>query len=461
MHVSTEPPSRHVLAAGLASPVEPQVASTRTMATNEAPIHQAVPDEVSSSAAVAGVPHAPPSNPSRRQGDAEGIRVQRPRRAAPADAVRPTRAEVNLAALRHNLRVAIRHAGTSAVWPVLKADGYGHGAPAVARTLERAGAQAFCVALLEEAVELRDAGVNLPIIVMGGYYGGAWDEIVARGLWPIVYDASHLEGLARAAKTRGAPAIAHLKIDTGMARLGVRMADLEAFADRAATYPDVRIVGLMTHLACADATPSDGAIYQATGEQLGRFEEATRRLARRGIAPAVRHAGNSAALLQGQALYDAVRPGLAIFGVAPSGLSNELRAVMRVRTEIVDLRTVEAGESVGYSALFRAPRKTVIATVPMGYADGLFRQLGGRGHMLVRGLRAPIVGAVSMDMSMLDVTDIPGAALRDEVVVLGAQEGPLGKDAIGAEEIAGHAGTIAWEVLTSISRRVPRFYREP
>jgi alanine racemase len=128
---------------------------------------------------------------------------------------------------------------------------------------------------------------------------------------------------------------------------------------------------------------------------------------------------------------------------------------------VVDLRTIEAGESVGYGALFRASRKTVIATVPMGYADGLSRQLSNRGHMLVRGVRAPIVGAVSMDMSMLDVTDVPGVTLRDEVMVLGAQDGVLGKDAISADEVASHAGSISWEVLTSISRRVPRFYREP
>jgi alanine racemase len=134
---------------------------------------------------------------------------------------------------------------------------------------------------------------------------------------------------------------------------------------------------------------------------------------------------------------------------------------MRVRSEIVDLRTIEVGESVGYGALFRATRPSQIATIPMGYADGLSRQLSNRGQVLLRGRRVPIVGAVSMDMSMIDVTDVPGTVLRDEVVVLGAQEGPLGKDAITADEVAGHAGTVAWEVMTSISRRVPRFYREP
>jgi len=396
---------------------------------------------------------------ARRRSDApDSVRVLKPRRAAPADAVRPTRAEVNLAALRHNLRVIAKHAGRAKVWPVLKADGYGHGAPAVARTLERAGAEGFCVALLEEAVELRDAGVRTPILVMGGYYGGAYEEIVARGVVPVIYDASHLEGLARAARAAGHQVDAHLKIDTGMARLGVRMNDLESFAAEIQRYPEIKIAGLMTHLACAE---SDAGTY--TQDQVDRFEEATARLAAVGITASVRHAANSAAVLRGEALFDAVRPGVAIFGVSPlSGMSRELRPAMRVRSEIVDIRTIEVGESVGYGALFRAARKSRIATIPMGYADGLSRHLSNQGHVLVRGYRAPIVGAVSMDMSMIDVTDVPSAVLRDEVMVLGAQDGVHGKgDALAAEELAERAGTIAWEVLTSISRRVPRFYREP
>jgi alanine racemase len=405
--------------------------------------------------------HSSASMRARRRTDGpDSVRVLKPRRAAPADAVRPTRAEVNLAALRHNLRVIARHAGSAKVWPVLKADGYGHGAPAVARTLERAGAEGFCVALLEEAVELRDAGVRAPILVMGGYYGGAYEEIVARGVVPVVYDPSHLEGLARASRQAGVPIHVHLKIDSGMARLGVRLAELDAFVAELARWPnEIRVAGLMTHLACAEA---EGA--EATAEQVTRFEEATTRLAAAGIGATgiVRHAANSAAVLRGEALFDVVRPGVAIFGVSPLVTTRpDLRPVMRVRSEVVAIRTIEAGDPVGYGALFRARRTSRIATLPMGYADGLSRQLSNQGHVLVRGRRAPIVGAVSMDMSMIDVTDLPGVSLHDEVMVLGSQEGPLGKDALHAEEIAKQAGTIAWEVLTSISRRVPRFYREP
>jgi len=416
------------------------------------------------------IPAGPPSEP----------RVLRPRRAAPADAVRPTRAEVNLAALRHNLRVVKRHAAGSKVWAVLKADGYGHGAPAVARTLERAGADGFCVALLEEAVELREAGILAPILVMGGYYGGAHREVVARGVTPVVYDPSHLEGFARIVRAGEVPGPieVHLKIDTGMARLGVPWTDVEAFADKLADFPEVKVRGLMTHLASADAlSPED------TGEQMIRFDEATAKLARRGVRPDVRHAANSAAVLRGEAKLDAARPGVALFGISPRPImpaasdtsevaplpaalhggpfTTELEQAMRVRSEVVDLRTVEAGRTIGYGGLWRAERPSRIATIPMGYADGLSRHLTNVGSVLVRGKRARIVGAVSMDMSMIDVTDLPGVELRDEVVVLGEQDGPLGKDFIGADEVAQASGTIPWEVLTQISRRVPRFYREP
>jgi alanine racemase len=221
------------------------------------------------------------------------------------------------------------------------------------------------------------------------------------------------------------------------------------------------------------------------------FDDAVRVLAASGVRPRLRHAANSAALLgHPQTHFDLVRPGLALFGVHPCGplrtvplppteprpepladgdsggapsepLQAELRPVMSVLSQLVSVRDVPVGGTVGYGATWTARRPSRIATLPMGYADGLSRALSNRGHALVRGLRAPIVGVVSMDMTMLDVTDIPGVGLGDEVVLLGPQKGALGADEITASEIAGHTGTIPWEVLTNISRRVPRFYREP
>jgi len=234
---------------------------------------------------------------------------------------------------------------------------------------------------------------------------------------------------------------------------------LEALAQ----HPEVQLEGLMTHFACADAPD-----LEATREQLRAFAAIEKQAAAAGLVPRVKHAANSAAMLRlPEARFDVVRPGIALFGVSPfegeaeASPARELKPVMRVRTEIVALREIAVGERIGYGHTWKAERRSLIATVPMGYADGLSRQLSNRGHALVRGRRAPIAGAVSMDLTMLDVTDVQGVRLGDEAVFLGPQEGPLGRDTIGAAELAAHEGGIPWEVLTSISRRVPRFYREP
>lgn len=386
-------------------------------------------------------------------------RVLRPQRAVPSDAVRPTRAEINLANLRHNLRVLARHAEGTPIWGVLKADGYGHGSKAVARTLERAGIDGVCVALLEEGIELREAGIRVPILVMGGYYGRAWGELLRYELTPVVHDAGQIATLAEEVRFAGAePVSVHVKIDTGMGRLGVPLSDLGSIADAFARAPEVALGGLMTHFACADLGDAS-----TVDEQLDRFDEATRLLADRGATARVRHAANSAALVRSpRARLDLVRPGIGLFGIQPyADAAPGLRPVMRVRTEIVAVRELESGGTVGYGATWKAQKKSRIATIPLGYADGLSRALSNRGHVLVRGKRAPIAGVVSMDMTMIDVTDIEGVRLGDECVVLGSQKGPLGEDCVSAEEVAATLGTIPWEVLTNVSRRVPRFYREP
>lgn len=383
-------------------------------------------------------------------------RVLTPRRAAPADSVRPTRAEISLEHLRHNVAELARAAQVP-IWAVLKADAYGHGAKAVARTLERAGAKGFCVALIEEGIELREAGIYAPILVMGSHYPNAWPELLRHQLTPVISRSDQIEALAEEVRERGAPAFGvHLKIDTGMARLGVPFSELSSVAGVLARHPELRLDGVMTHFASAESD----ALFVA--QQLELFEQGTALLARMGLPVRLRHAANTAAMLSHPAArLDLVRPGIGLYGMAPgvAGVAG-LRPAMRVRSEIISLRTLRPGASVGYGATFRAARESRIATIPMGYGDGLSRALSNRGHVLVRGRRAPIAGAVSMDLTSVDVTDIPGAAIGDEVVVLGSQEGPLGSDLISAEQIAAQAGTIAWEVLTGISRRVPRFYRE-
>ncbi len=403
------------------------------------------------------------------------IRVLKPRRAAPADAVRPTRAEINLGHLRHNLRVLERAVGRGLrasspgvpeIWGVLKADAYGHGAPAVARTLERAGISGICVALLEEGLELRAAGITLPILVMGGYYGPlhrGLEDALEGDLTPVLYHDDQIQALARLARDRGRVLPFHLKFDTGMARLGAAPSAAGDLLGLVAGTPGVAMTGLMSHLACADAPDPE-----PTEAQLRTFDGIVRAARARGLAPRHCHVANSAAAIGMPASrLDAVRAGIAVYGVSPFAAdstieaASELRPVMRVRTEVVALRTLAKGDRVGYGHTWEADGERTLATIPMGYADGLSRALTNRGHVVIRGRRVPIVGVVSMDLTTIDVTDVPGAALGDEVVILGSQDGPLGSAQVAPGEIAELLGTIPWEVVTSISRRVPRFYREP
>lgn len=396
-------------------------------------------------------------------------------RAAPAEAARSTRAEINLAHVRHNLHelqaVLRDSAGDQPpprIWAVLKADGYGHGARATGMTLERAGVDGICVALLEEGVELRNAGVRCPILVMGGYYGRFRDgleALIAHRLTPVVYDAEQVQALASTLRylDESERFPVHVKIDTGMGRLGVFNGDLDKLLDALRRAPQLRLEGLMTHLACADAETLD-----VTHEQLERFDETERIVRRCGFEPALRHAANSAAMLRWPGSHlEVVRPGIAVYGVHPcAGRSSfalripKLKPVMRVSSEVIALRTLPPGAHVGYGYKWRAERESRIATIPMGYADGMPRSLSGKGHVLICGKRAPIVGDVSMDLTTVDVTDHPGVSVRDEAVVVGTQKGRLGTDTVTVEEIAGHTDAIAYEVVTAISRRVPRFYRQ-
>ncbi len=394
------------------------------------------------------------------------IRVHHPRRALPTDVVRPTRAEVRLSALRYNLGQLRKVTGRTPIWGVLKADAYGLGSKAVARTLERAKMDGVCVALVEEGIELRQAGIQLPILVMGGYYGDALRELLEFRLTPVLSDVGQVEALARAVRYgQERPFGCHVKVDTGMARLGTRHEGWPRLIEALAERPELSVLGLMSHLANADVGHKD-----ALEEPLALFDQAHAQFVQGGVVPVARHLANSAALLRdARTHFDLVRPGLALFGVDPcpplvdrAGGAGEVRfrPAMSVLSRVVTLRQLQKGDGVGYGATYVAQGKTWVATVPMGYADGLSRALSNRGHALIRGKRVPIVGNISMDMTMVDVSGVPGVAVGDEVVLLGSQAGPLGQDTITAEEVARHAGTIPWEVLTNISRRVPRFYRE-
>ena len=360
--------------------------------------------------------------------------------------VRPTRAEIDLDALAHNLRVVRERAPASKVLAVVKADAYGHGLEAVARRLADEGIDGFGVALVEEGLMLRQRGVTVPILVLNGIYDGAHAETLRAGLTPVIYD---LDDVARFSKAAGiGTADVHLKVDTGMTRLGVPDHELDAFLEGLEAFPNVRLSGLMTHLSSAEDDPD------ATREQLVRFEAAKARVLARGHRPRLIHAANSAAtLFRGEARFDMVRAGVVLYGVMPGPTPDpELRPVMRVLTSVARVKTFPAGTAVGYGRSWTAARESRIATLAIGYGDGFPRSLSNRADVLIRGRRCPIVGRVSMDLTGVDVTDLPECVRGDEAVVLGHQGGAR----ITAEELGERAGSISWEILTQISPRVPR-----
>lgn len=366
-----------------------------------------------------------------------------------ADAsLRPTRAEILLDAIGHNLRVVRGAAGGCKVLAVVKADAYGHGVVPVARRLQAEGVDGFGVALAEEGLELREAGIDRAILVLNGINGGAHRDIIAAGLTPVLYEIS--EASEFDSVSDGRPIDVHLKVDTGMGRLGVPLGELSNFLRELRRFPSIRIAGLMTHLSTADADP------QYVAEQLAGFAQARGLVLRFGHEPSVLHVANSAALFRHpESHFDWVRTGLALYGYPGSDtIDAPLRPALRWRTEVLRLRTLKTGESAGYGRSFRASTETLLATIPVGYGDGLLRSASNRGQVLIGGVHCPIVGNIAMDLTTVDVSGVPGVALGDEALLLGEQGGAV----LDARDLARAAGTIPYEVLTNVSRRVPRVY---
>jgi alanine racemase len=371
---------------------------------------------------------------------------------------RPTWADINLDNLTHNFRATKTAVGAGvSIMAAIKSDAYGHGAVECAQALEKAGADWFGVALPEEGTALRDSGVTRPILSLGGFWEGQEDSLISHRLTPVVFRLDLLDRLSRAARASGAVADYHLKVDTGMGRLGVLYSELGPFLDEAARFENVRLDGVMTHLASADSPHH----REFTERQISLFEGAVELVRARGFRPAWVHEANSA----GTHAYPRSRGNLVRLGGVLYGLWRDVtdrsiepldwRPVMSLRTRIMLLKTVPAGNPLGYGGTFVTARESRIATLPIGYEDGLSRDLSNRGKVIVRGELAPIVGRVSMDLTLVDVTDVSGAAVGDEVVIIGSQ----GPSLITAEEIAARCGTISYDVTCRISDRVPRVYQ--
>lgn len=369
--------------------------------------------------------------------------------------IRPTVVHIDLGAIRDNFLELRAFAGPAELLPIVKADAYGHGAVPCARVLEAAGARFFGVALTEEGVELRRAGIRSRILVLGGAYGDRYDLLVAEDLTPLVFRREHLEGLATAARAQGKAAVAHLKVDTGMGRIGIAPSEVGAFVDAARTF-GVQLEGVATHFANADLADSE-----LTERQIGSMEGVVRTLSSRGLKPRWIHLANSAATVtRPDAHGTLVRPGIMLYGAYPSEAYREkirLRPALRWSTRITHVKRVPAGTPVSYGARWVAKRPSVIATLPVGYADGYPRCLTNVGQVLVRGRRVPITGTVCMDQCMIDVTDIDEPSVGEEAVLLGSQ----GEAEIRADELAAWAGTIHYEIFCGIGPRVPRIFVDP
>ena len=374
--------------------------------------------------------------------------------------VRSTTADIDLEAIGHNFRAIadfLAHeplqgdARAPGIIAVVKANAYGHGAAPVGIALERAGATLLACADIEEAVTLRRAGVRAEILVFGALGVSDVSGIFDYKLTPTVSTPSAGKALQEQAERRKVRLKYHLKIDTGMNRLGLRYDNLSRTLPDLLASEHLELVGLYTHFATADMPD-----HPLMEQQRTRFEAVREDLRARGIQPTVVHAANSAALLRDSRVwYDLVRPGLLLYGVVPPPLASTLplKPVLSLRSRIVAVKHIRAGESVSYGARFIAERPTRIAVVPAGYADGIDLRLAGRGAVLVRGRRAPIVGAVAMDMLMIDMTDIE-AYPGDEVVLLGTQ----GDERIDVREMAAAIGTIPWEILCRLGSRIERVY---
>ncbi len=365
--------------------------------------------------------------------------------------------EIDLEALRHNVTVFKKHLSPgSCIMGIIKADAYGHGASRLAPVLEKEGVSHFGVALLQEAIALRESGVTLPILILGHTPIEDFPEAVARDLTLTLYAPEEARALDKVARNVGKPARVHLKIDTGMGRIGFLPTDdsIEEIRE-IISLRHLDVEGIYSHQAWADNP--DGSFAQ---EQFSRFQKFLNALSERGVQFKIRHMANSATTINYPHMHlDLVRIGISLYGLYPDVEMARrpkitLRPVMRVKAKLVHVKEVPKGTPISYGCTFITPRESRIGTVPMGYTDGIPRALSNRGEVLVHGRRCPIVGRVCMDQFMVDVTDVEGCDRGEEIVFLGKQ----GEETISADDIAEKVETINYEIVSRMSPRLPRIY---
>ena len=366
---------------------------------------------------------------------------------------RGTRAVVNLDAIVNNIKAARKNlAPGTKLCAVVKANAYGHGAIPVAVTCMEAGVDYFAVALVQEAVELREAGITRPILVLGAMpvRPSMADICVRFNISHAVFDEERLNLLNEAGLRRGKKAKIHIALETGMHRIGVKIEEAAAFAEKVKKLEGIEVEGAFSHFSAADGPDKSYADFQ-----FAQFMKGIQAMEAVGLQIPIRHICNSAGIAElPQYQLDMVRMGITLYGSLPADIKEpyrDYRPVMVLKTQVAFLKTLPAGCDIGYGRTFTTKKESRIATIPMGYADGVSRHLSNKGCMVVRGKRAPIVGRVCMDQIMLDVTDIPDVAVGDDVIVYGGPELP-------AEEVATTAGTISYEMFCVLHPRIPRIY---
>lgn len=370
---------------------------------------------------------------------------------------RPTVAEIDLDALAFNLRSVRSFVGDRVSYmAVVKANAYGHGAVECAKRLEADDADWFAVALPEEGIELRSSGIKKPILCLGSFWPGQEQALFDHDLTPVIFGLDAAVSLDRHAAGHRARKNVHIKIDTGMGRVGVPWQESNEFAKALASLSNLNVQGLMTHFAAAD----DLSQNDFTNLQIARFNRVVEEFSANGFTPEFIDLANSpAAVAHPESHGNMVRLGGVLYGlggdVLPAGIDKpELRSVMSVSTQIALVKRVSAGETLGYGRTYTTTRESVIGTIPIGYHDGFRRSLSNVAGVIVNGMIAPVVGRISMDWTMIDLTDIPGAAIGDKVILIGSENGL----SVRAEDLAGMAGTISYEITCGISSRVPRVF---
>lgn len=371
---------------------------------------------------------------------------------------RPTIAEIDLSALRHNYSQLKRViSGQCGILAVVKADAYGHGFMDISRELDKLGITAFGVAFLAEGIQLRKAGIDRPILLLGGIYPGQEKKCIGFNISTAVFSIEQARVLDHVAGRLYRKAKIHLKVDTGMGRLGIFHQDAPAFFKELKGLGNLELEGIISHFASADELDDDGRLF--TERQSRIFAEVVDMARSEGLSPRYVHLANSAASFSQKLPFcNLIRPGIALYGALPSPDFEgkmDLKPVMHLKSKVAMLKWVEPGNSISYARRFVTSRKTLVASVPVGYADGYGRVLTNKGEALVRGRRARVSGTVCMDWIMLDVTDIPDVAVGDEVTLLGCDGAG---NCVRAEELAEKAGTIPYEIFCGISKRVPRVY---